>query len=42
MEYQGGQKAAFIRELLLEQARLDLGLDTPAMEGQQMRLSSAG
>ena len=27
VNYRGGQKAAFLRELLLEQARFDLGLD---------------
>lgn len=38
VNYHGVQKAAFIRELLLEQARLDLGLDAAASEGQQMAL----
>ena len=41
VNYHGGQKAAFIRELVLEQARLDLGLDAPASEGQQMQLLRA-
>lgn len=41
VNYNGGQKAAFIRELLLEQARLDLGLDAAASEGQQMPLLRA-
>lgn len=38
VNYHGVQKAAFMRELLLEQARLDLGLDVAASEGQQMQL----
>lgn len=42
VNYHGGQKAAFIRELILEQARLDLGLDQPAGEYQQMPLLRAG
>lgn len=44
VNYHGGQKASFIRDLVLEQARLDLGLDAPAMEGQQLPLlrSSSG
>lgn len=41
VNYHGVQKAAFIRELLLEQARLDLGLETAASEGQQMQLLRA-
>lgn len=41
VNYHGGQKAAFIRELVLEQARLDLGLDIAASEGQQLQLLSA-
>lgn len=41
VDYHGSQKAAFIRELVLEQARLDLGLDAAASEGQQMQLLSA-
>lgn len=40
VNYRGGQKATLIREWLLEQARLDLGLELPASEGQQLRLSS--
>lgn len=44
VNYSGQQKAAFIREKLLEQARLDLGID-PAVkhavnEGLQLKLSS--
>ena len=27
VNYRGGQKAALLREMLLEQARLDLGID---------------
>lgn len=38
VNYHGVQKAAFMRELLLEQARLDLGLDAAGSEGQQMQL----
>lgn len=38
VNYHGAQKAAFIRELVLEQARLDLGLDGAAVEGQQLSL----
>jgi hypothetical protein len=38
VNYHGGQKAPFIRELILEQARLDLGLDQAAGENQQMQL----
>lgn len=38
VNYHGAQKAAFIRDLVLEQARLDLGLDAAAGEGQQMAL----
>lgn len=38
VNYHGGQKAAFIRELILEQARLDLGLDAPQGEAQQLSL----
>jgi hypothetical protein len=41
VNYHGGQKAAFIRELVLEQARLDLGLDAAASEGQQLPLLRA-
>lgn len=41
VDYHGAQKAAFIRDLVLEQARLDLGLDAAASEGQQMALLSA-
>jgi hypothetical protein len=46
VNYHGGEKAAFIRDLVLEQARLDLGLDVqgqpPAMEGTQLSLLRAG
>lgn len=38
VNFNGSQKAAFIRELLLEQARLDLGLDSSESEAQQQRL----
>ena len=38
VNYHGGEKAAFIRELVLEQARLDLGLDSPASDNPQMAL----
>lgn len=41
VNYHGGQKAAFIRELVLEQARLDLGIDASAAEGQQLVLLRA-
>jgi hypothetical protein len=45
VNYRGGQKAAFLRELLLEQARLDLGLDVAGnlqqSERPQMALLSA-
>ena len=40
VNYRGGQKATLIREWLLEQARLDLGLEASVSEGQQLRLSS--
>lgn len=38
VNYHGGEKAPFIRDLVLEQARLDLGLDAAAGGGQQMVL----
>lgn len=41
VNYHGGQKAPFLRELVLEQARLDLGLDSAAMEQPQMELLRA-
>lgn len=41
VDYHGAQKAAFIRDLVLEQARLDLGLDQAMSEGQQIGLLSA-
>lgn len=45
VNYTGQQKAAFLREMLLEAARLDLfaqpnsGASTSAVEGPQMALS---
>ena len=36
--YHGCEKAPFIRELVLEQARLDLGLDQAAVEQPQLEL----
>lgn len=42
VNYHGGEKAPFIRELVLEQARLDLGLDVAASEQPQMELLRAG
>lgn len=45
VNYRGGQKAAFLRELLLEQARLELGMDAAGNQQQnerpQMTLLSA-
>ena len=41
VNYHGAQKAAFLREMVLEQARLDLGLDSAASEGQQLQLLRA-
>ena len=41
VNYHGAQKAAFIRDLVLEQARLDLGLDAAVSEGQQLVLLRA-
>lgn len=41
VNYHGGQKATFIRELVLEQARLDLGLDVATSERPQMELLRA-
>lgn len=45
VNYRGGQKAAFLRELLLEQAKLDLGLDvaanSPQNEAPQLALLRA-
>lgn len=38
VNYHGGEVAPFVRELVLEQARLDLGLDAAAGGGQQMVL----
>lgn len=42
VNYHGVQKAAFIRDLVLEQARLDLGLDGAQSEGQQLSLLRTG
>jgi hypothetical protein len=41
VDYHGGEKAPFIRELVLEQARLDLGLDQAAVETPQLELLRA-
>ncbi len=41
VDYHGGEIAPFIRELVLEQARLDLGLDQAASEQPQMELLRA-
>lgn len=38
VDYHGGEKAPFIRELVLEQARLDLGLDQAVKETPQLEL----
>lgn len=38
VNYHGGEKAPFIRELVLQQARLDLGLEVAAGNGQQLVL----
>lgn len=38
VKYIGGQKAEFLRNLVLEQARLDLGLDAVTSERPQMQL----
>ena len=38
VNYHGGEKAPFIRDLVLEQARLDLGLDQAVSETPQMEL----
>lgn len=35
VNYTGQQKAALLREMLLEQARLDMGLDATGMPAQQ-------
>lgn len=42
VNYHGGEKAPFIRELVLEQARLDLGLDSAVSEQPQMELLRVG
>lgn len=41
VDYHGGEVAPFIRELVLEQARLDLGLDRVQGEQPQMELMRA-
>jgi hypothetical protein len=41
VNYHGAEKAAFIRELVLEQARLDLGLDSDGTERPQLSLMKA-
>lgn len=41
VNYHGAQKAAFIRDLVLEQARLDLGLDSDGSERPQLSLMKA-
>lgn len=41
VNYHGAQKAAFIRDLVLEQARLDLGLDSDGLERPQLSLMKA-
>lgn len=41
VNYHGVQKAAFIRDLVLEQARLDLGLDSDGSERPQLSLMKA-
>lgn len=38
VNYHGAEKAAFIRDLVLEQARLDLGLESDGTERPQMSL----
>lgn len=41
VNYHGGEKAPFMRDLILEQARLDLGLDAAVSERPQMELMRA-
>jgi hypothetical protein len=41
VNYTGQQKATLLREMLLEQARLDIAAMTGASEGSQMSLLSA-
>jgi hypothetical protein len=41
VNYHGAEKAAFIRDLVLEQARLDLGLDSDGSERPQLSLMKA-
>ena len=38
VDYHGGEKAPFIRDLVLQQARLDLGLEVAASESPQLAL----
>lgn len=38
VNYHGGEVAPFVRELVLEQARLDLGLEVANSEQPQMQL----
>ncbi len=38
VDYHGGEKAPFIRELVLQQARLDLGLEAAVSESPQLGL----
>ena len=44
VNYRGGQKATFLREMLLEAAKLDLGINgegnSQQSEARQMQLSS--
>lgn len=42
VKYHGGEAAPFVRELVLEQARLDLGLDGAQSEWQQQSLLRVG
>ena len=42
VDYHGGETAPFLRDLVLEQARLDLGLDQVSSEQPQMELLRAG
>lgn len=45
VNYRGGQKAAFLRDMVLEQARIELGLDAAGnplqSEGHQLALMRA-
>lgn len=42
VNYHGGETAPFLRELILEQARLDLGLEAQASDNPQLSLLRAG